>query len=144
LHGWICASSNNLYWPRSETPLRVIIVPVPDFGKYITIINPEIESLSGEKFVSIEGCASLPGEYYGIRRYLGMVISGKVIENCRFKDKTFVYERMGWDGKPVILSDRLNPFMRVAIVQHEIDHLNGLLISRGIRYGQGLNKNRSR
>jgi peptide deformylase len=70
------------------------------------IINPEIAEEEGEQMVD-EGCLSIPGEYVPVKRYLRVTVSAL---NEKFEPVT------------------INADGHVArIMQHEIDHLNGVL-----------------
>jgi len=85
---------------------RVIIMDVPNFGKY-TMINPVITYLSKETAVFEEGCLSIPG----------------ISENVeRARDVNVKY--LDIDG----MEQELNATGLLAVcVQHEIDHLDGVL-----------------
>lgn len=73
------------------------------------IINPKITSFSDEKVEGWEGCLSIPG----IR---GMVE----------RSKSIIMEYTDMDGKTV--EKEFNDFPAV-IVQHELDHLDGILFT---------------
>lgn len=72
------------------------------------IINPVILSRSIKKTVLEEGCLSIPGEHVDVKRPARIEV--------RFQRE---------DGKTIIMktSDLL-----AKVLQHEIDHLNGILI----------------
>ncbi|MDR2400718.1 MAG: peptide deformylase [Deferribacteraceae bacterium] len=70
------------------------------------IINPEIVEESGEQIVE-EGCLSIPGEYVPVKRYLRVLVKAL--------DENF---------DPVIINAEGHT---ARIMQHEIDHLNGVL-----------------
>jgi peptide deformylase len=70
------------------------------------IINPEIVEEEGEQVVD-EGCLSIPGEYVPVKRYLR--VSVKAL-NENFEPLTI--DATGQTAR---------------IMQHEIDHLNGVL-----------------
>ena len=78
-------------------------------GMVELFINPRITKFYGKKFKHYEGCLSIPGKSYEVERYKELDIE--------YRDKTFkkVVERL--DG------------MSAIIVQHEVDHLDGILIS---------------
>ncbi len=76
-------------------------------GKTHILINPKIKSKSWKKEVREEGCLSFPGKFIPVKR------------NARVK-----VEALDKNGKKIILKgDGL--FARA--LQHEIDHLNGIL-----------------
>ena len=81
---------------------------VADIGKgEVCLINPEIIASSGEDIMT-EGCLSLPDQYFDIKR----------------KFKIEVCARNGFGGEVHFDTDGL----LARVLQHEIDHLNGILI----------------
>jgi len=80
-----------------------------------TFINPKIKRLYGEKIKHIEGCLSIPGKDYEVERYTKVDIE---FYDYDFKKQNKTYE---WP--------------EAVIIQHEVDHLNGYLISmKGTEY----------
>ncbi|SRR5581483_5701932 len=86
--------------------LQRIIVFVPAGRKPIALANPEIVFSEGNA-VGEEGCLSLPGLYGDVERAAVVEVKG-----------------LDRDGRPVKL--RLEG-MAARVVQHEIDHLDGIL-----------------
>jgi len=87
-------------------PMRVIVFDIDKTG-LTTIINPIISSFEGE-FISEEACLSLPG------------FSGEV------KRKQFIcVEGIDRYSKPITIETE---DLLAACIQHEIDHLNGILL----------------
>lgn len=94
---------------------RIVVIdadPVGDSfpecaGRKLTLINPEIEVLDGEKVSRAEGCLSLPGLSENVSR----------VEHIRLK---WVDE----DFNPH--EEEISGFL-ARIVQHECDHLEGTL-----------------
>ena len=85
---------------------KVAVIQLPEWEEAMVLINPEIVKQEGEREVE-EGCLSIPG-------YRGMV---KRSINVRAR-------ALGLDGKVVrIKADEL--FAQA--LEHEIDHLNGIL-----------------
>ena len=82
------------------------IIAINDNGKYLVMFNPEIISKFGE-FETEEGCLSLEG----------------VRKTKRWQSIKVQYQTM--DGKP-----RIKTFTgwTAEIIQHEIDHCDGILI----------------
>ena len=85
--------------------LRICVLQVPG-EDVITLINPEIIRRSGAREVE-EGCLSLPGYKGTLQRSEKVVVKG-----------------LNRDGRPV----RYHAEELLAeIIEHEVDHLNGLL-----------------
>ena len=76
-------------------------------GSYMVMLNPEIISFSGE-FETEEGCLSLLGGPRKTKRYQKIKVRWQN-EQLQTRMKTFT----GWTAQ---------------IIQHEIDHCNGILI----------------
>jgi len=91
--------------PQVGVPLRVIVIGIPG-DEDIAIINPQIIRRTGERLVN-EGCLSIPG-------YMGEI---KRAESVRVKGRD-------QNGKEIrIKADEL----LAQALEHEIDHLNGVL-----------------
>jgi peptide deformylase len=94
--------------PQVGVSLRLIIVnPYREKGEEIVIVNPEIIKQEG-KTISNEGCLSIPNVKEDIRRARkvsarGMDIEGNLIE---------------LDAEGLL----------ARVLQHEVDHINGILI----------------
>ncbi|TCJ17277.1 peptide deformylase [Rubrobacter taiwanensis] len=88
--------------------LRRIFVAALGEDEEFVIVNPEIEELSGETVKDSEGCLSIPGIQVEVERAGRVVLSGRNLK-----------------GEPVTL-DAEGVLARV--FQHEIDHLDGVLI----------------
>lgn len=86
---------------------KQIIIAESEEKKPIALINPEIISKSWRTTLSEEGCLSVPGVFGIVRRHRGV--------------KVRAYDRF---GKSITL--KTNGFLAI-ILQHEIDHLNGIL-----------------
>ena len=76
-------------------------------GKYLTMFNPQIIKFSGE-YETEEGCLSLLGGPRKTKRYKKIKVQ---YQNDEFKIRIKTFE--GWSAQ---------------IIQHEIDHCNGVLI----------------
>ena len=72
------------------------------------VANPEIEWLSDELAVAEEGCLSLPGIGVDVERPLHARIRGRDVR-----------------GEPLVLEAS---GLEARVLQHEIDHLDGVLI----------------
>jgi peptide deformylase len=91
--------------PQVGIPLRVIVIGMPE-DEDIAIINPQIIRRTGERLVN-EGCLSIPG-------YIGEI---KRAESVKIKGRD-------QNGKEIRI--RANELLAQAL-EHEIDHLNGVL-----------------
>ncbi|MFS8867238.1 peptide deformylase [Synechococcus sp. H65.1] len=96
--------------PQVGIHKRLIVVDIyPDKPEVppLVLINPEIREYFGGMVAAQEGCLSIPGVFWEVLRPQGVVVS--------FKDET---------GRPrTIQADDL----LARVIQHEIDHLNGVL-----------------
>ena len=73
------------------------------------MINPKITSKSPQTVSSAEGCLSLPGETYEVERAAAISVL--------FRDLQGKEQRL------------LSQGISAVVIQHEIDHLDGILIS---------------
>lgn len=87
--------------------VRKRIIVFDNEGSYMTMFNPEILKAT-EPFDTEEGCLSLLGGPRKCRRYKTVKVQWQN-ENFQTRIKTFT----GWPAQ---------------IIQHEIDHCNGILI----------------
>jgi len=91
--------------PQVGVPLRVIVIGIPE-EEDIAIINPEIVRRRGERLID-EGCLSVPGYFGQIKRAESVTVKGR--------DQNGKEIRIKAEG---LLAQAL---------EHEIDHLNGVL-----------------
>jgi peptide deformylase len=91
--------------PQIALSIRVFVAEYEDHK--VAVFNPEIVKAEGEEIGS-EGCLSIPG-YRGdnIRRAAKVVVKGQDV-----RGKSLRINAEGWFAR---------------ILQHEIDHLNGIL-----------------
>lgn len=95
--------------PQIGVLKRVIVYDISDEGhELIALCNPRIVEQSEECETSEEGCLSLPG------------ISVPVERSC-----TVTCEALTLDGQPVRIEAE---GFHARVLQHEIDHLDGVLI----------------
>lgn len=87
---------------------RIIVIKTN--GQYIPLVNPEIIALTGGVQAKYETCLSRPNERPILkRRYLGVVVEYWCpVDNISKKRKFKKFD--------------------ARVVQHEVDHLNGVLI----------------
>ena len=91
--------------PQVGVPLRVIVIGIPE-EEDIVLINPRIIRRKGEREIS-EGCLSVPGYVGEIKRAISVTVRGTDLK-----------------GKEIqIKADEL----LAQALEHEIDHLNGVL-----------------
>jgi peptide deformylase len=98
--------------PQIGISKRLITVMVN--SQLYQVVNPAVAWQNGEQS-DVEGCLSIPNEYYEVNRAKEIVLQG-----------------LNAEGKEicVLVSDLL-----ARVFQHEIDHLDGILInSKGKRY----------
>ena len=108
--------------PQVGVNLRVIVMQTIVVGKLSPgshglppvqeMINPVITSYSSEEVEIEEGCLSIPGEYLMIKR------PHKI--HVKFQDLSGKYRKWRLQG------------LEARIVQHEIDHLDGILMSERV------------
>lgn len=87
--------------------LKRILVAVVEEEEYV-LVNPVVESRTEESETSPEGCLSIPGVHVEVERAKGITVSGK--------SATGELVRIEVEG------------LLARILQHEIDHLDGVLI----------------
>jgi len=104
--------------PQVGTSLRVIVIDIPD-AEGVVLINPEIVKRSGQRSVT-EGCLSVPGYYGEVKRAKSVTVKGRDAS-----------------GKEIrIKADNL----LAQALEHEIDHLNGILYIDHLESQQELHK----
>jgi peptide deformylase len=87
---------------------RVLVFQTGPDMEPTALVNPEVEWLSEETVVAEEGCLSLPRVSMDVERPLHARIAGRDTE-----------------GEPVVLEAS---GLEARVLQHEIDHLDGVLI----------------
>jgi peptide deformylase len=99
--------------PQIDVSRRIIVFRIPadrSGGESLpptALINPVIEPLDGETELAVEGCLSIPG------------LRGLVPRHTRIR-----YRGVGLDGAPI---EREAQGFHARVVQHEVDHLDGIL-----------------
>jgi len=91
--------------PQVGVSLRVAVIGIPD-EEDIVLINPEVVKRQGERILE-EGCLSIPGYIGEIKR------SEKVTVKCK-----------DINGKEIRIKGQE---LLAEALEHEIDHLNGVL-----------------
>ena len=92
--------------PQVGLLYRVITMDAPGMEKFL--INPKIISFSSDNDIEEEGCLSIPGELYALSRSCQVEVKARSPEG-----KKLHFEAKGLNAR---------------IIQHEVDHLNGILI----------------
>src|SRR3954469_24586012 len=87
---------------------RLLVFHAGPDGEPSAIVNPEVEWLSEETAVAEEGCLSLPRVSMDVERPLYARFSGRGVE-----------------GEPIVIEAA---GLEARVLQHEIDHLDGVLI----------------
>jgi peptide deformylase len=122
LYKFVGVSSNNIYWNLTQEPIKQIFIPTVE-RKYISVINPEILKLEGQENNYVEACGSVPNKVYIVKRKPYVLISGYTLE------KEYIELEYGskdyYAGEDPIYWAYSNPEW---IIQHEMDHLDGLTI----------------
>ena len=112
------ANGVGLAAPQVGISLRVIVLQIPG-QEPIALINPEIVKRIGEQEVT-EGCLSVPGYYGEIKRSAEVTVKGK-------------------DRRGKVVRIKATGLMAEAL-EHEIDHLNGVLYIDHIESPEKLHK----
>jgi peptide deformylase len=107
--------------PQIGVSLRVVIFEVrqnpryPEAGEvpYTVLVNPVLTPLGDETEDGWEGCLSVPG------------LRGLVPRHCRLR-----YRGHDLNGAPI---DRTVEGFHARVVQHEVDHLDGILYPMRLR-----------
>ena len=87
---------------------RLLVFQVGPDSEPTALVNPEVEWLSEEAVLAEEGCLSLPRVSMDVERPLHVRVSGRDV-----------------DGEPVSIEAS---GLEARVLQHEIDHLDGILI----------------
>ncbi|HYS15574.1 MAG TPA: peptide deformylase [Candidatus Binatia bacterium] len=92
--------------PQVGISLRLIVVADEEGRGVQALLNPAIVERSGEA-TGEEGCLSIPGVFAPVSRAAWVKVEAHAV-----------------DGKPLAISAR---GLRARVLQHEIDHLDGVL-----------------
>lgn len=123
-------SANQIGIPKSVSVVRAKKDSPP-----IVLMNPVITETSKEKIVFVEGCLSLPGKVLSTVRNMTVTVTTLNHANpLPFgPDVTPITDKTASTDKGLL---------ECICVQHEIDHLNGKLITdKGVRFEQAPAKN---
>ena len=117
----VAASGAGLAAPQIGENVRVVIFEVDDNPRYpdrepipfTVLINPDLTPVSAEQVVDWEGCLSVPGMRGLVPRYPVLRYTG--------------YDQFG------TRIDRTVDGFHARVVQHEVDHLDGVLYPMRIK-----------
>jgi len=101
--------SAGLAAPQTDNLLQIIVVTDKD-RKPRVMVNPQIVFASPKQTQMEEGCLSIPKKLYTIERPFAIKVAYQ-----NLKGRKMIESLQGWEAR---------------IVQHEVDHLNGVLIDR--------------
>lgn len=90
--------------------IALCVVKLSDGSGVASLVNPKVLSASTTKNTLVEGCLSCPSFMVGVERSVSVVVRAQDLAG-----EVFDAEFSGFDAR---------------VVQHEIDHLNGLTIAR--------------
>lgn len=94
--------------PQIGQPIRMFVYRVDGDGEARAIVNPTVEPITDETEVGEEGCLSIVGVHVPVERPVAVRLTGQLV-----------------DGSPV--DEEVTGFT-ARVVQHENDHLDGILI----------------
>lgn len=98
--------------PQVGKAYRAIVIDrtaIDGSGGLLYLLNPEIIEYSEETDVREESCLSIPGLTVAVPRSVKITV--------RYKDRKGLYKRLEAED------------LLARVIQHEVDHLNGILIS---------------
>lgn len=94
--------------PQVGEGVRFFIAMDPETKEFAPFVNPQIVSASARKETASEGCLSIPGFFANVERHLDIVL--------RWQDLDFQPQEARFSA------------YHARILQHELDHLNGVLL----------------
>jgi peptide deformylase len=111
----MCANKGlGLAAPQVGSNLRLCVIETEDITH--VLLNPKITAKSRKKVVSEEGCLSFPGKFFPISRHDEV--------QARYIDE---------HGQPGKIKGQ---GLLARALQHEIDHLDGILVINRIKKGK--------
>ncbi len=99
------ASGVGLAAPQIGVPLRIVVIGIPE-SDVLVLINPEMIKRQGQRVV-LEGCLSVPGYQGEVERSIWVKVKAQ--------------DRLGKDIR--LKGEEL----LAQVLEHELDHLNGIL-----------------
>lgn len=111
-------SALGLAAPQINISSRAFVAKLDNIGTYV-FVNPEVTTRGYKKFISEEACFSIPDKVRILERHANIVIEAQKIYKVS-------------DDWSFVLSDQTQfelENLNAAIILHEYDHINGVLIS---------------
>lgn len=115
MHTMIEGNGIGLAGPQVGQPLRIFTAKLEN-AEPLVFINPEIIATSEELSVYEEGCLSIPRQYGEVKRPAAIQVQA-------------------WNTKGRPFSMEADHLM-ATVIQHELDHLNGVLFLDHIKKGK--------
>jgi peptide deformylase len=94
--------------PQVGISHRLLVYRVDPESPTVTLVNPRIEWSSRDEEIAEEGCLSLPFVHVDVERPVAVLVHARDA-----RDEELVIEATGLEAR---------------VIQHEIDHLDGILI----------------
>lgn len=94
--------------PQVGEGVRFFIAMDPESKEFAPFVNPQIVSASARKETASEGCLSIPGFYANVERHIELILRWQDLEFKQQEGRFSAYH--------------------ARIIQHELDHLNGVLL----------------
>lgn len=98
--------------PQVNEGIKVAVLEIGEEREILEIINPEIIEYSVDTNVDLEGCLSFPGLFGEVERSNGIRVEAQDRNGNLFEIEAYDYD--------------------ARVLQHEIDHLNGVLFDSKI------------
>ncbi|KPK10632.1 MAG: hypothetical protein AMJ56_07630 [Anaerolineae bacterium SG8_19] len=92
------------------SPANIFVYREPGKAGYNVMINPVITDKASKMTSKGEGCLSVPGQYFNVKRYKKVIVEG-----------------LDRNGDKLIIITKSKALAK--IFQHEVDHLNGITIA---------------
>ena len=106
--------------PQIGISLRLIVIQLPEEEPFV-LINPEVVKRSGERELE-EGCLSIPGYWGLVKRSESVTVKARDLKGKEVRVKA---------------ADLL-----AQTLEHELDHLNGVLYIDHLKDGETIHKNK--
>ncbi|AMA63185.1 peptide deformylase [Kurthia sp. 11kri321] len=98
--------------PQVNEGIKAAVLEIGEEREILEIVNPEIVEYSVDTNVDVEGCLSFPGLFGEVERSNGIRVEAQDRNGNLFEIEAYDYD--------------------ARVLQHEIDHLNGVLFDSKI------------